>query len=551
MGSKPHPKAGQLLAPEQLIDVPGLISNYYAYQPDIVKFPEQKVSFGTSGHRGCALDTCFNHTHIVAITQAIVDLRIARGLIGPTMVGKDTHALSEPAFSSVLSVLIANGVAVIYEQDLGVTPTPVISHRVIEYNRDNPTMLADGIVITPSHNPPQDGGLKYNDTHGGPANTHLTRQIATLANQYISDNLLGVKQVDFSTALADELATACHYASDYVAQLNDVLDMQAIKDAEINIAVDPVGGAGRLYWPLINRFYGLDIKVLNDQQSSDFSFVPRDKDGVVRMDCSSPYCVQDLISRKDEFDIGIANDPDNDRHGIVSKDGLLNANHYMAVAVAYLLAHRKLWPTQMAVGRSLMATSLIDKVTLSAGRKVYEVPVGFKWFVDGLTQGKLAFAGEDSAGASFVRHDGSVFTTDKDGFIMGLLAAEILAVTGFTPCEYYQQLADKHGHAIYKRFDAPATPDQKAQLKKLKKENIDAKLRIAGEPIEAIYTHAPGDGSAIGGVKVVMQSGWFAARPSGTEPLYKIYVESFKDEAHVVELHRQAKLIVDGCLCDD
>ena len=548
MSSKTHPQAGQVLASHELIDVPCLVTHYYSLKPDIKAFPEQKVSFGTSGHRGCAFDGNFNHTHIVAITQAIVDLRKTRGVKGPMMVGKDTHGLSEPAFCSVLSVLIANGVAVVYEQDLGVTPTPVISHRILEHNRVNPQLLADGIVITPSHNPPQDGGLKYNDVHGGPAGTDLTKQIAVLANNYIAADLASIKQIEFDVALADELATACHYASEYVAQLSDIINMQAIKNAKIRIGVDPVGGAGRLYWPLIEKAYGLDIKVINNQQSADFAFVPRDKDGIVRMDCSSPYCVQELVKRKDEFDIGIANDPDNDRHGIVSKDGLLNSNHYMAVAVGFLLENRPNWPVDKAVGRSLMATSLIDKVVKAAGRKVFEVPVGFKWFVDGLTKGKLAFAGEDSAGASFVRRDGSVFTTDKDGFIMGLLAAEIFAVTGLTPCEYYKKLANIHGHAIYKRFDAPATPAQKAKLKKLNKDDIDANQLIAGEPIEAIYTHAPGDGSAIGGVKVVMPSGWFAARPSGTEPLYKIYVESFKDEAHVEALYKEAKRIVHGVL---
>lgn len=542
-----HPLAGLRAPQSQLANIPRLICDYYQLKPDVKKHPQQAVSFGTSGHRGTSHALSFNQNHLLAIAQAICERRALDGLTGPLFLGMDTHALSEPAFCTVLQVLVANGVQVVVQLDRGYTPTPVISHAILLHNQRMPESLGDGIVITPSHNPPEDGGLKYNGANGGPAEVTVTKWIQQRANALLEADLNEVKQLPFDKAIASTLVCEKDFALDYVEQLDTILDMQAISKAKIKIGIDPLGGSGLHYWALIAQRYDLDIELICDAIDPTFSFVSLDKDGKIRMDCSSEYAMTRLIAKKEQFDVAIGNDPDYDRHGIVTKQGLLHSNHYLAVAIDYLFKHRRLWGDKLKVGKSLMASSMVDRVAKAMNREVFEVPVGFKWFVEGMKTGFLGFAGEDSAGASFLRKDGTVWGTDKDGIIMGLLAAEILAVTGKDPETLYQELTKKHGTPIYKRIDAPAGPEQKKRLKSLDKSMITA-TSLAGEPIIAVHSNAPGNNCAIGGLKVVTENGWFAARPSGTEPLYKIYLESFKGEAHLAQLEVEAKALVDSVL---
>ncbi len=541
-----HPNAGEKAPKSVLINVPKLVSAYYLNEPDLEQNPQQCVAFGTSGHRGCSFDTKFNESHILAITQAICDYRKANGIFGPLFLGKDTHALSEAAFNSAIEVLVANEVQVIAQENDDYTPTPVISHAIVCHNRENPHELADGIVVTPSHNPPQDGGFKYNLPNGGPADTDVTKWIEDRANQLLLEELVEVELYPFAKASRSGFIKYVDLITPYVDDLENVVDMKAIAKAGVHIGVDPLGGSGINFWPVIAKKYALNLTVVNDEIDPRFAFMPLDKDGKIRMDCSSPFAMTNLIALKDDYDIGIGNDPDYDRHGIVTADGLMNPNHFLAVAIDYLLTHRN-WRKDIKVGKTLVSSAIIDKVVLSRGAQIDEVPVGFKWFVDGLESGELAFGGEESAGASFLRFDGSVWNTDKDGFIMGLLAAEILAVTGKTPSRYYQELEAKFGEPSYKRIDAPANTEQKARLKALSPADVKAEM-LAGEAILQKLTHAPGNGAAIGGLKVVTESGWFAARPSGTEDIYKIYLESFKGEAHLAELEREAKKLVDSVI---
>lgn len=544
---KLHPLAGLRAPQSHLANIPRLIADYYLLKPDVVNQPAQKVRFGTSGHRGTSHQGSFNEHHLLAITQAICDKRKLDGLTGPLFLGIDTHALSEPAFCSVLEVLVANEVNVIIEQDRGFTPTPVISHAILQHNQLAPATPSDGIVITPSHNPPEDGGLKYNGANGGPADVSVTKWIGQRANELLGTRLEGVKRVNFAQAIKSKWVCERDFALEYVADLENILDMKAIHNAKIKIGIDPLGGSGLHYWALIAQRYDLDIELVCDIIDPTFSFVTIDRDGKIRMDCSSEYAMTRLIEQKDRFDVAIGNDPDYDRHGIVTQKGLLHSNHYLAVAIDYLIKHRKLWSEQVKIGKSVMASSLVDRVCRSLNREVFEVPVGFKWFVEDMKAGKLAFAGEDSAGASFLRKDGTVWGTDKDGIIMGLLAAEILAVTGKDPEALYQELIQQHGTPIYKRFDAPATLEQKKLLKTLDSSAITA-TTLAGEAIVAVHSVAPGNKHGFGGVKVVTENGWFAARPSGTEPLYKIYVESFKGEDHLKLLEIEARKLVDSVL---
>jgi phosphoglucomutase len=542
-----HPLAGQLAPHQSLVNIPRLISDYYLLKPQVNTYPEHKVSFGTSGHRGSSFSVTFNEDHLLAITQAICDHRESAGISGPVILGMDTHALSEPAFCSAVEVFIANGVKLIVQKDRGYTPTPVISHAILQHNLAYPDTLADGLVLTPSHNPPEDGGIKYNGVNGGPADIKVTGQIQNRANELLGNDLAGVKQVPFSEAIVSPLIISKNLALDYVDDLGDVIDFAAISAAKIKIGIDPLGGSGTYYWSLIAEKYHLDIELVDDRIDPTFSFMTVDNDGKIRMDCSSPYSMQRLIGCKEQFDIAIGNDPDYDRHGIVTKKGLLSSGHYLAAAIHYLFTHRKQWPTNIKVGKTLVSSSLIDRVVAGLDREVVEMPVGFKWFVQGLSDGTLGFIGDESAGGCFLKKDGGVWTTDKDGIIMGLLAAEILAVTGKDPEELYQQLTQTYGTPIYRRIDVQATWEQKVALKSLNKSSVTAKT-LAGEPILAIHSHASGNNQSIGGLKVVSQNGWFAARPSGTEPIYKIYLESFLNEAHMVELEREARLIVDGVL---
>ncbi|MFT5163124.1 MAG: phosphoglucomutase [Alteromonadaceae bacterium] len=542
-----HPLAGQLAPHQSLVNIPRLISDYYLLKPQVNTYPEHKVSFGTSGHRGSSFSVTFNEDHLLAIIQAICDHRESAGISGPVILGMDTHALSEPAFCSAVEVFIANGVKLIVQKDRGYTPTPVISHAILQHNLAYPDTLADGLVLTPSHNPPEDGGIKYNGVNGGPADIKVTGQIQNRANELLGNDLAGVKQVPFSEAIVSPLIISKNLALDYVDDLGDVIDFAAISAAKIKIGIDPLGGSGTYYWSLIAEKYHLDIELVDDRIDPTFSFMTVDNDGKIRMDCSSPYSMQRLIGCKEQFDIAIGNDPDYDRHGIVTKKGLLSSGHYLAAAIHYLFTHRKQWPTNIKVGKTLVSSSLIDRVVEGLDREVVEMPVGFKWFVQGLSDGTLGFIGDESAGGCFLKKDGGVWTTDKDGIIMGLLAAEILAVTGKDPEELYQQLTQTYGTPIYRRIDVPANWEQKVALKSLNKSSVTAKT-LAGEPILAIHSHASGNNQSIGGLKVVSQNGWFAARPSGTEPIYKIYLESFLNEAHMVELEREARLIVDGVL---
>lgn len=535
-----HPRAGQLATAAELVNIPRLMAAYYQLQPD-VDIVEQRVAFGTSGHRGCAFNTSFNEAHIKAICQAISEYRHAQGVNGPLFLGMDTHALSEAAWGSALQVLTANGITVKIPPERGYTPTPVISHAILNHNRAHPSELADGVVITPSHNPPRDGGIKYNGADGGPASSEATAWIENRANALLKANNEGIQQQPLVLAL--EQAVPFDYIDNYVSELDEIIDMAAIRKAGIRIGVDPLGGAGLAYWQPIAQRYGLDITVVNDRQDPSFYFVPLDSDGQIRMDCSSPYSMSQLLKIKDEFDIACGNDPDYDRHGIVDAEGLMNPNHYLAVCIDYLFTHRPAWSAQLAIGKTLVSSSMIDRVAEKLQRPVMEVPVGFKWFVADMAAGKLGFIGEESAGAAFLRKNGQVWCTDKDGFIPSLLAAEILAVTGLTPHQYYAKLVAELGNPVYKRLDAPATLAQKKVLTDLQADDISA-TELAGDKITARLTKAPGNGAAIGGLKVVTEQGWFAARPSGTEAVYKIYAESFKGETHLEQILKEAQTLV-------
>ena len=541
-----NPNAGKPARLEDLTNIPRLMASYYANKPDMSK-AEQRVAFGTSGHRGSSLNSAFTESHILAISQAIVEFRNKEGVTGPIFVGMDTHALSEAALITAVEVLAANGCQVRLEKDFGYTPTPVVSHSILAYNEGRKEDLADGIVITPSHNPPTDGGFKYNPTNGGPADTSITKWVENRANEILGDGLKAVKRVDFQKALKMDNVQQVDMRKPYVDDLINIIDIDAIRKAGIKIGVDPLGGSGVYYWDVIASTYGLDIEVVNYKVDPTFSFMTLDRDGKIRMDCSSPYAMASLISHKDKFDIAVANDPDYDRHGIVCKSGLMNPNHYLAVAIQYLFTHREGWSKDAAVGKTLVSSSIIDRVVKGIGRELKEVPVGFKWFVDGLYTGTYGFGGEESAGASFLRKDGKVWTTDKDGIIMCLLAAEILAVTGKDPQTLYNEIKAQYGDPLYNRVDAPASTEQKAVLSKLDPAMVEADT-LAGEPIIAKLTAAPGNGAAIGGLKVVTENGWFAARPSGTESIYKIYMESFKGEEHLKQIQKEAQEIVSAAL---
>ncbi|AXV65342.1 alpha-D-glucose phosphate-specific phosphoglucomutase [Pseudoalteromonas lipolytica] len=541
-----HPDAGKTAPQESLVNVPKLVSAYYLNEPDLEQNPEHCVAFGTSGHRGCSYDVKFNESHILAITQAICDFRKENDIFGPLFLGKDTHALSEAAFNSAIEVLVANEVQVITQENDEYTPTPVISHAVVSHNKVNQNELADGIVVTPSHNPPEDGGFKYNPPNGGPADTDVTKWIEDRANQLLLEDLVEVELFPFAKASRSGFIKYQDLITPYVNDLENIINLKAISDAKIKIGIDPLGGSGINFWPVIAEKYNLDLTVVNKSIDPRFAFMPLDKDGKIRMDCSSPYAMANLIALKDDYDISIGNDPDYDRHGIVTPDGLMNPNHFLAVAIDYLLNHRD-WSADVAIGKTLVSSGMIDKVVARNNRKVKEVPVGFKWFVEGLSSGALAFGGEESAGASFLRFDGTVWNTDKDGFILGLLAAEILAVTGKTPSALYKELEQEFGAPIYKRIDAPANAEQKSRLKALSADDVKANT-LAGDEIIQKLTHAPGNNAAIGGLKVVTENGWFAARPSGTEDIYKIYLESFKGEEHLALLEKEAKKLVDSVI---
>jgi phosphoglucomutase len=520
---------------------------YYTRRPDS-SIREQRVAFGTSGHRGSALDTAFNEDHILATTQAICAYRQQEGTDGPLFLGIDTHALSESAFASALEVLAANGVEVLIDDRDGYTPTPVISHAILTYNRGRTQGRADGIVVTPSHNPPEDGGFKYNPPHGGPADTNVTRWIEERANALLADGLAGVKRMPFERARRAPTTHRHDYMNTYVRDLGSVIDMDVLQGAKVTLGVDPLGGAGVHYWGMIGERYGLPITVVSDTVDPTFRFMTLDWDGKIRMDCSSPYAMQRLIALKDRFDVAWACDTDHDRHGIVARSvGLLNPNHYLAVAISYLFAHRPRWRADAGVGKTLVSSSMIDRVAARLGRPLVEVPVGFKWFVEGLVNGSLGFGGEESAGASFLRRDGTVWTTDKDGLVPGLLAAEMTAVMGRDPGELYGDLTREFGDPVYERIDAPATPEQKALLAKLSAEQVRAR-ELAGEPITARLTTAPGNNAPIGGLKVVAPSGWFAARPSGTESVYKLYAESFKGKDHLRRIQQEAAELIERAL---
>jgi phosphoglucomutase len=541
------PLAGKRAPRELLIDVAALERAYYERQPDVAD-RNQLVSFGTSGHRGSPLAGTFTEAHILAITQAICEYRQQAGTDGPLYMGTDTHALSAPAERTALEVLAANGVETVVQRDGGATPTPVISRAILAYNRGRDAHLADGIVITPSHNPPADGGFKYNPPHGGPADTDVTRWVEQRANDLLRGGNAGVKRTPYEKAKRAATTHEEDFVLPYVRDLANVVDMAAIRDGRLRLGVDPLGGAAAAYWEPINRLYGLDIAVVNPGIDPAFSFMPVDHDGVIRMDCSSPYAMAGLVELKDRFQVAFANDPDSDRHGIVTpSSGLMNPNHFLAVAIQYLLTHRPAWRADAAVGKTLVSSSIIDKVVSGLGRRLSEVPVGFKWFVPGLLDGSYCFGGEESAGASFLRLDGTVWTTDKDGIIMDLLAAEITARTGRDPGEHHAALVRQFGASYYTRIDAPATPEEKAALGKLSPEAVRAST-LAGDPIVARLTRAPGNDAPIGGLKVVSSNGWFAARPSGTENIYKVYAESFRDAAHLDAIVAEAQTIVSAAL---
>ncbi|MGD8561344.1 MAG: phosphoglucomutase (alpha-D-glucose-1,6-bisphosphate-dependent) [Desulfarculaceae bacterium] len=538
-----HELAGKPAPASLLINVPRLVSAYYTLEPD-PKDPGQRVSFGTSGHRGSSLEASFNQAHILAVSQAICEYRRSQGINGPLFMGMDTHALSEPALITALQVFAAQGVEVMIQKGRGYTPTPVISHAILTRNRGRDSGLADGVVITPSHNPPQDGGFKYNPPHGGPAGAEITSVIQDRANELLAQGVDSIKRLPWAEALRADTTHEYDFVRPYLSDLAQVVDMDAIAAAGLKIGVDPLGGSGLAYWEPMAEMYGLDLEVVNPAVDPTFSFMTVDKDGKIRMDCSSPYAMAGLIQLKDKFDIAFGNDPDNDRHGIVTRsEGLLNPNHFLSAAIWYLFQNRPQWPSSAAVGKTLVSSSMIDRVAAHLGRELKEVPVGFKWFVDGLIDGSYGFGGEESAGASFLRQDGTVWTTDKDGIIMDLLSAEMTARLGKDPGQVYRELEERFGSPLYQRLDAPASSAQKKALKKLSPEMVSA-AELAGEKIEAKLTHAPGNNAAIGGLKVVSQNGWFAARPSGTEDIYKIYAESFLGEDHLRRIQQDAQEIV-------
>ena len=541
------PLAGKPAPKEILVDLARLERDYYERYPDLTD-RNQRVSFGTSGHRGSSLRGTFNEAHVLAITQAICDFRRTKGTDGPLYLGKDTHALSSPAQRTALEVLAANDVRTIIQRDDGATPTPVISHAIIGYNRSCERRPADGIIITPSHNPPEDGGLKYNPPNGGPADTDVTRWVQDRANELLRSKNAEVRRLPFPKAIKAPTSSQEDLMTPYVEDLENVVDMAAIRGSGLKLAVDPLGGAALAYWEPINTRYGLDIAVVNPRLDPTFSFMTVDHDGKIRMDCSSPYAMARLVSLKDQYSVAFGNDPDSDRHGIVTPSaGLMNPNHFLAVAIRYLLTHRPQWQANAAVGKTLVSSSIIDRVVGELGRRLCEVPVGFKWFAPGLFDGSFCFGGEESAGASFLRHDGNVWTTDKDGPIMDLLAAEITAVTGKEPGEHFQEICTRFGTPYYTRLDVPASSDQKAKLAELSPEAVK-ESDLAGEPITARLTRAPGNNAPIGGLKVVAASGWFAARPSGTENLYKIYAESLKGQEHLNAIMSEAREIVNNAL---
>lgn len=538
-----HELAGRKAPLELLINVPRLVSAYYTESPD-PREPSQRIFFGTSGHRGSSLDRSFNEDHVLAMCQAVCELRRSEGVTGPLYAGMDTHALSEPALRTALEVFAANQVNVFLQGGFGYTPTPVISHAILAYNQGRRAGLADGIVITPSHNPPADGGFKYNPPHGGPAGPGTTTRIEERANQILEDELTAVRRVPLERALRADTTHVHDYVEPYVSDLHTVVNMDAIRNAQLSIGVDPMGGSGVAYWDPIADKYNLDLQVVNARVDPTFSFMPVDHDGQIRMDPSSKHAMKGLLELRGEFDIAFGNDPDYDRHGIVTRSaGLMNPNHYLTVAVWYLIQNRPEWREDAAVGKTLVSSSMIDRVVETLGRSLCEVPVGFKWFVDGLLDGSIVFGGEESAGASFVRKDGLVWTTDKDGLILDLLAAEITGATGMDPSEHYRALEDRFGSPVYERIDTPASPDQKRALKQLSPEMVERE-RLAGEPIVAKLTRAPCNDAPIGGLKVVAENGWFAARPSGTEDLYKVYAESFKGPEHLERIQEEAREIV-------
>jgi phosphoglucomutase len=540
-----HPRAGQPARPEDLVDVDALLEAYTGTTPD-PDDPDQQVVFGTSGHRGSSLDGAFNEAHILAITQAICEYRAGEGVTGPLVIGRDTHALSLPAWHSALEVLVANDVTVLTDERDSWTPTPAVSHAILRLNREGSHGLVDGIVVTPSHNPPRDGGFKYNPPHGGPADSDATGWIAARANDLLRDGLRGVKRV--STDRTRDAVQGYDFLGHYVDDLPSVLDLDAIRDAGVRIGADPLGGASVEYWAAIAERHRLDLTVVNPDVDPRWAFMTLDTDGKIRMDCSSPNAMASLIRAKDAYDVSTGNDADSDRHGVVTPDaGLMNPNHYLAVAIGHLFAHRPGWGAQVSVGKTLVSSSMIDRVVADLGRDLLEVPVGFKWFVPGLLDGTVGFGGEESAGASFLRHDGTVWTTDKDGLILALLAAEIQAVTGKSASEHHAELTERFGASAYARVDAPATREQKAKLARLSPSDVTA-TELAGEPITATLTEAPGNGAAIGGLKVTTESAWFAARPSGTEDVYKIYAESFRGPKHLAQVQEAAREVVSGAL---
>ena len=537
------PLAGKPAPASMLVNVPRLVTAYYAEHPDPAVAAE-RVAFGTSGHRGSAFERRFNEAHILAITQAICSYRQAHRIDGPLFMGMDTHALSEPAFVSALEVLAANGIEVMIDRACGYTPTPVVSHAILRYNRGRRSGLADGIVVTPSHNPPDDGGFKYNPPTGGPADTDVTGWIEQTANALLAEDLRAVRRMPYARARRAASTHLHDYIRPYVDDLATVVDMQAIRSAGVRIGVDPLGGAGVHYWEPIIARYGIAVTVVNDAVDPTFRFMTVDWDGKIRTDCSSPYAMVPLVAMRDRFDVAFANDADHDRHGIVTPTaGLMDPNHYLAVAISYLFTHRSAWSTEAAVGKTVVSSGLIDRVTRALGRRLVEVPVGFKWFVDGLLHGSLGFGGEESAGASCLRIDGTTWTTDKDGMVLGLLAAEIAATLGVDPGARYIELTGEFGAPVYERIDAAATPEQKRRLRQLSPAQVDAK-ELAGDAIRAILTTAPGNGESIGGLKVITDNGWFAVRPSGTEEVYKLYAESFRDRPHLERIQAEAQALV-------
>lgn len=538
-----HPRAGQPAQPEQFVDLARLEQAYYQETPDPAEI-QQRVSFGTSGHRGSSLKRTFNEAHILAITQAICEYRMKAGTTGPLFIGKDTHALSSPAQRTALEVLAANGIQVRMDKDDGYTPTPVMSHAIIQTNRSRTSGFADGIIVTPSHNPPEDGGFKYNPPHGGPADTDVTKAIENRANELLAAKLQGVKRMPYEQALRAASTTRYDFAGTYIADLAHVVDLDRIKAANVRLGVDPLGGAAVAYWRPLAERYGLNLEIVNESVDPTFRFMTLDWDGKIRMDCSSPYAMASLITLKNRFDLAFGNDTDTDRHGIVTPGaGLMNPNHYLAAAISYLFTHRPGWNSAAGIGKTVVSSSIIDRLVRSLKRRLVEVPVGFKWFVPGLSDGSLGFGGEESAGAAFLRRDGTTWVTDKDGIIMNLLAAEMLAVTGKDPAQLYGELTAQLGEPVYERIDAPATRAQKAALQNFSPQQVRSK-ELAGEPIIAMLTEAPGNKASIGGLKVTTANGWFAARPSGTEDVYKLYAESFKGQAHLLQIQEDAQALI-------